>query len=84
MGTNWSDATKTEFKQINDYETFRVLENDEPMPPGTNAYRTTASMMLNSKTKMQIGLQEVIGQILPKRTFTPSCVHGKQSALALS
>jgi hypothetical protein len=30
----WSDSIKTEFKQINDYETFRVLEDDEPMPPG--------------------------------------------------
>jgi hypothetical protein len=32
--TLWSDAIKTEFKQINDYETFRVLENHEPMPTG--------------------------------------------------
>jgi hypothetical protein len=30
----WADAIKAEFKQIKDYETFRVLENDEPMPPG--------------------------------------------------
>ena len=30
----WENSIATEFKQINDYETFRVLENDEAMPPG--------------------------------------------------
>jgi hypothetical protein len=30
----WEESIATEFKQINDYETFRVLENDELMPPG--------------------------------------------------
>ena len=30
----WREAIETELKQINDYETFRVLEDDEPMPPG--------------------------------------------------
>jgi hypothetical protein len=32
--TLWAESIKTEFKQINDYETFRVLEEDEPMPAG--------------------------------------------------
>jgi hypothetical protein len=32
--TLWAESIKTEFKQINDYETFRVLENHEHMPPG--------------------------------------------------
>jgi hypothetical protein len=32
--TLWADSIKTEFKQINDYETFRVMEEDEPMPAG--------------------------------------------------
>ena len=30
----WENSIATEFKQINDYETFRVLENNEAMPPG--------------------------------------------------
>ena len=30
----WYNAIETELKQINDYETFRVLEDDEPMPLG--------------------------------------------------
>jgi hypothetical protein len=32
--TLWADSIKTEFKQINDYETFRVMEDNEPMPAG--------------------------------------------------
>ena len=30
----WTEAIDTELKQINDYETFRVLEDNEPIPPG--------------------------------------------------
>lgn len=30
----WEEATMKELKQIKDYETFRVLEDDEPMPEG--------------------------------------------------
>jgi len=30
----WHNAIETELKQINDYETFRVLENHELMPIG--------------------------------------------------
>ena len=30
----WEEATMKELKQIKDYETFRVLEEDEPMPDG--------------------------------------------------
>jgi hypothetical protein len=32
--TLWADLIKTEFKQIKDYETFWVLEENEPMPAG--------------------------------------------------
>ena len=32
--TLWFNAIETELKQINDYETFRVLEDNEPMPLG--------------------------------------------------
>ena len=30
----WTSAIEMELKQINDYETFRVMEHGEPMPPG--------------------------------------------------
>jgi hypothetical protein len=30
----WLEAIETELKQINEYETFRILRDDEPTPPG--------------------------------------------------
>ena len=30
----WADSMQTELNQLSDYKTFRVLEDDEPMPPG--------------------------------------------------
>ena len=30
----WHEAIDAELKQINEYETFRVLKDNEPIPPG--------------------------------------------------
>ena len=54
--TLWADSIKTEFKQINDYKTFRVLENDEPMPPGYKRipYSTIYDVKFDGRRKCRL------------------------------
>ena len=41
----WKKAMETEVNQLLEYETFKILEDNEPLPPGYKLYPIIASMI---------------------------------------
>ena len=74
VGSNWN-----ELRQINEYETFRILEDDEPMPPDYKwiPYHCVFDVKFDSR-KNADWWQKAIALIFPNKTSSQALYPWKQ------